>query len=154
MTAKPRVGAPRFRMAKGIATGIPMDELRRAAGCAYAPYSGFRVGAVIEDEKGVLHAGCNVECASIGLSLCAERAALGRAIAQGVTQFRRLWIYTPTPAPTRPCGACREMLSRLAPGIAVFLLCDGPVVERAALSRLLPVPRAQRKRAAAEREGR
>jgi cytidine deaminase len=112
--------------------------VREAALRAHAPYSGFRVGAILEDLKGNLYAGCNVESASIGLSLCAERAALGVALSRGAKRFKRVWIYTPTPTPTRPCGACREMLLRCAGGIEVVLLCDGPSIVRDRLTRLLP----------------
>src|SRR5512137_2154341 len=105
----------------------PAQEARRAAARAHAPYSGFRVGALLEDADGGLHAGCNVECASFGLSICAERAALACAVARGHVRFRRIWIYTPTDEPTPPCGACRQMLAEFAPGIEILLLCDrGP----------------------------
>ena len=112
--------------------------VREIASRAHAPYSGFRVGAVLEDLDGNLHAGCNVESASIGLSLCAERAALAAAWSCGMRSFKRVWIYTPTPEPTRPCGACREMLLRCAGDMGVILLCDGESVERTRLARLLP----------------
>lgn len=105
---------------------------------AHAPYSGFRVGAVLEDIEGNLHAGCNLESASIGLSLCAERAALAAAWATGARAFRRLWVYTPTAEPTRPCGACREMLLRCGRDMEVILLCDGKRAQRTRLARLLP----------------
>jgi cytidine deaminase len=116
----------------------PAEEARHAAARAHAPYSGFRVGAILEDATGGLHAGCNVECASIGLSVCAERTALGRAITRGARNFRRIWIYTPTAAPTPPCGACRQMLAEFAPGIEVLLLCDRGPARRVSLARLLP----------------
>lgn len=112
--------------------------VRQVAARAHAPYSGFRVGAVLEDTKGNLHAGCNVESASIGLSLCAERAALAAAWSSGARAFRRLWVYTPTPKPTRPCGACREMLQRCGGDMEVILLCDGRAARRTRLARLLP----------------
>ena len=116
----------------------PEEMARRASERAYAPYSGFRVGAVLEDGNGRLHAGCNVECASIGLSLCAERVALGAALASGAKEFRRLWIYTPTRRPTPPCGACRELLRRFADDLPIIALCEGDAVLRAQLSDLLP----------------
>jgi cytidine deaminase len=111
---------------------------REVALRAHAPYSGFRVGAVLEDLSGNLHAGCNLESASIGLSLCAERAALASAWSSGNKTFKRIWIYTPTAEPTRPCGACREMLLRCAGDMEVILLCEGESVERTRLARLLP----------------
>jgi len=93
-----------------------------------------------------LHVGCNVECASIGLSLCAERAALGLALARGARSFRRLWIYTPTAKPTPPCGGCRELLSKIAPELRVILVCDGPAVKRTEMTRLLPAAHPGRRR--------
>lgn len=119
---------------------------RRAAGNAHAPYSGFRVGAVLEDSDGGLHPGCNVECASFGLSICAERTALAAAIARGRRRFRRIWIYTPTADPTPPCGACREMLSVFAPEIEVVLLCDRASAQTVSLRRLLPGARGRTRR--------
>ena len=116
----------------------PVELARRAAARAYAPYSGFRVGAVLEDREGRLHPGCNVECASISLSICAERAAMGLALSRGCGGFRALWIYTPTSSPTPPCGACRELLSRLAPGLTLVLLADDARPRRTSPDRLLP----------------
>jgi cytidine deaminase len=116
----------------------PVAEARLVAGRAHAPYSGFRVGAVIEDGAGRLHVGCNVECASLGLSICAERSALGAAIARGSRGFRRIWIYTPTPRTTPPCGACRAMLAAIAPRIEIVLVCDRGVSRPIPLARLLP----------------
>jgi cytidine deaminase len=124
----------------------PAGAARRAAGNAHAPYSGFRVGAVLEDSDGGLHPGCNVECASIGLSICAERAALAVAIRRGRRRFRTIWIYTPTAKPTPPCGACREMLSALAPQIEVVLLCDRTPPQTVALTGLLPGARGRSRR--------
>lgn len=109
-----------------------------AAARAYAPYSGFRVGAVLEDSEGRLHPGCNIESSSLGLSLCAERTALGLALAAGAVGFTRIWIYTPTAKATTPCGACRDLLSRFAPRLTVRLLCDGGRARTLALDRLLP----------------
>ena len=121
-----------------------MNQVKRllceVAARAHAPYSGFRVAAVLETRGGDLHAGCNFECASIGLSLCAERAALGIATTAGATALTRLWVYTPTSKPTRPCGACREMLLRCVGDLEVILLCDGDSIVRTRLARLLPGP--------------
>jgi len=113
-------------------------EAIQAAARAYAPYSGFRVGAVLEDATGRLQAGCNIECASIGISLCAERVALGLALARGARRFRRIWIYTPTQRSTPPCGACRDLLSRVADDMTVVLLCDGNPPKRMKLKSLMP----------------
>lgn len=118
---------------------------KQAAERAHAPYSGFRVGAVLEDDKGGYHAGCNVECASIGLSLCAERVALGAAVAGGAARFTRLWIYTATRRPTPPCGACREMLRRFSDDISIIMVCDGGAPVRVRMGALLPAARAPRR---------
>lgn len=77
---------------------------------AHAPYSHFRVGAALEDEKGHIFAGCNVENATYGLSVCAERVALFKALSEGARLFRRIAVVAETDVLTPPCGACRQML--------------------------------------------
>src|SRR5579862_3717916 len=77
---------------------------------AHAPYSNFRVGAALEDSSGRVHSGCNVENATYGLTLCAERVAVFKAISEGARQFRRIAIAADTEAMTPPCGACRQIL--------------------------------------------
>ena len=79
---------------------------------AFAPYSHFRVGAAIEDAEGRVHTGCNVENATLGLTICAERVAVFKAISEGVKpgQFRRVAIAADTDILTPPCGACRQIL--------------------------------------------
>lgn len=86
---------------------------RAAARHAYAPYSHYPVGAALLGANGVIYTGCNVENASYGLTLCAERNALFHAIAQGCRDFRALALVTPRPA--TPCGACRQVLAEFCP---------------------------------------
>ena len=109
---------------------------------AYAPYSSFRVGAAVlaRDASGVEHVftGCNVENASYGLTLCAERAAAAAAVPAGARDLIVIGISTATKAPTPPCGACRQFLVELAPALRVLIACEGASVCVTSLDRLLP----------------
>ena len=83
---------------------------RQAMTNAYAPYSGYSVGAALESEDGRTHAGCNVESASSPAGLCAERSALAAAVGAGQRQFRRIAICCSDERPAAPCGVCRQAL--------------------------------------------
>jgi cytidine deaminase len=88
---------------------------------AFAPYSGFRVGAALGAESGTVIAGCNVESASYGLTICAERVALVKAVSDGHTRFLRIAVVADTVELTPPCGACRQLLWEFAPDATVIL---------------------------------
>lgn len=111
---------------------------KSAASSAYAPYSGFRVGAAIWTDRG-LFTGANVENASYGLSNCAERTAIFAAVAAGARRLYRVAVYTPTPTPTAPCGACRQVIFEFG-GEDASVDChgDGPAEISTTCGALLP----------------
>jgi cytidine deaminase len=118
------------------------NELKAAARAvsrhAYCPYSRFPVGAAVLTEAGDVFAGCNVENASYGLTVCAERSALFQMVARGGGRLRAVAVYTPTPTPTAPCGACRQVANEFGPDAEFLSFCDGSGVLRKRLSELLP----------------
>jgi cytidine deaminase len=116
------------------------DGARLGAERAYCPYSHFRVGAAVLTDDGRISWGGNVENASYGLTICAERNAVFQAVAQsaGPTIIRAVVIYTPTPEPTAPCGACRQVINEFGPDAEVRSICDGPAELRFRLAELLP----------------
>lgn len=110
---------------------------REAMRNAWAPYSEFRVGAAIEAADGRVFVGCNVESASYGVTICAERMALGAAVAAGARSLRRLAVTTEVDPPAAPCGACRQLLAEF--GLNLEVIAAGPTSERRwTLAALLP----------------
>lgn len=110
---------------------------REAMRNAWAPYSEFHVGAAIEAEDGRVFVGCNVESASYGLTICAERMALGAAVAAGARALRRIAVTTEVDPPAAPCGACRQLLAEF--GLKLEVIAVGPSTERRwTLGALLP----------------
>ncbi|HEX3744081.1 MAG TPA: cytidine deaminase [Bryobacteraceae bacterium] len=89
---------------------------------AFAPYSRFLVGAAVEDAAGAIHTGCNVENATYGLTVCAERVAIFKAISEGVRKFRRVAVAADTQILTPPCGACRQILWEFCGDVPVTLV--------------------------------
>jgi cytidine deaminase len=111
---------------------------REAAAASYSPYSKFPVGAAVLTGSGKVFTGCNVENASYGLCNCAERTAIFTAAAAGERQIRAVAVYTPTPAATSPCGACRQVINEFGPKALIIGVCDGPGRFETTLSKLLP----------------
>jgi len=105
---------------------------------AHAPYSHFRVGAALEDASGRVHSGCNVENATYGLTLCAERVAVYKAISEGARTFQRIAIAADTEALTPPCGACRQILWEFCGDIEIMLLNPRGKTETLQLKDLFP----------------
>ncbi|MBU6429623.1 MAG: cytidine deaminase [Cyanobacteria bacterium REEB65] len=115
-----------------------LEHARRAMSRAYAPYSSFKVGAALLTANGAIVTGCNVENASYGLTLCAERVAMGAAIAAGHRDFSAIAILSSHAAPCTPCGACRQVLAEFAPDLRVILEQPDGQIWEIALGELLP----------------
>ena len=114
-----------------------VQRARDAMKNAWAPYSSFHVGAAIEAADGRVYVGCNVESASYGLTICAERMALGAAVAGGARKLMRVVVTTEVDPPAAPCGACRQLLAEF--GLNLEVLSVGPSTERRwTLAQLLP----------------
>jgi cytidine deaminase len=107
---------------------------------AFAPFSKFKVGAAIEDESGQIHTGCNVESATYGLTLCAERVAVFKAISEGIRRFRRVAVAADTDALTPPCGACRQVLWEFCGDVEIVLVNPRGKIETYRLKELFPKP--------------
>lgn len=106
---------------------------------AYAPYSTFKVGAALLFEDGSLEVGCNVENASYGLAICAERVAMTTAVAKGKTGVAGVAVVTDMKDPGAPCGACRQFLSEFNGEMAIILANDKGNVTKTTLADLLPM---------------
>lgn len=111
---------------------------RQAAAAAYAPYSKFRVGAAVLTAAGRIFTGCNVENVSYGLACCAERTAVFKAVAGGARKITAVAVYTPTPKPTLPCGACRQVIHEFGPKAVILCACRSREPIETTLDQLLP----------------
>jgi cytidine deaminase len=107
---------------------------------AFAPYSKFKVGAAVEDSEGRIHTGCNVENATYGLTICAERVAIFKAISEGARKFRRVAIAADTETLTPPCGACRQILWEFCGDVELTLVNPRGKTETYHLKELFPKP--------------
>lgn len=117
-----------------------VDAARAARERALADYSGFKVGAALETDAGVIVTGCNIENATYGLTLCAERVAMFKALSEGHRAFRVIVVVADTERPTPPCGPCRQILWEFAGDVEVVLANLQTIVARHRMSELLPHP--------------
>jgi cytidine deaminase len=113
---------------------------RRARRRARAAYSGFKVGAALQTSTGAIITGCNIENATYGLTICAERVAMFKALSEGHRRFTRVVVVADTAEPTPPCGACRQILWEFGGDLEVILANLRRETGRHALSALLPLP--------------
>ena len=111
---------------------------RSMRGKAYAPYSGYTVGAALLGKNGRVYRGCNVENASYGLTVCAERSAFFQAVADGCRKFAALAVATPDGG--SPCGACLQVAREFGPGLPILLLAASGKPREAVLEDFLPRP--------------
>jgi cytidine deaminase len=119
--------------------GQLLDAARTASSRAYAPYSGYHVGAAVLTASGAVYTGCNVENATYGATLCAERVALAKMVSEGARDPVALAIFTSSEPLAMPCGICRQAMVELAEELTIVV--GGPQsVERTTLSALLPAP--------------
>jgi cytidine deaminase len=107
---------------------------------AFAPFSQFKVGAAMEDANGGIHTGCNVENATYGLTMCAERVAVFKAISEGARRFKRIAVAADTEVLTPPCGACRQILWEFCGDIEIVLANPRGKTETWRLKELFPRP--------------
>ena len=107
---------------------------------ALCQYSGFAVGAAIEDSDGKIWSGCNIENSTFGLTVCAERVAIWKALSEGVRDFRAVAVVTGASEPTPPCGACRQILWQFARDVPIVSATIGGQRKRYRLSEIFPEP--------------
>ena len=119
---------------------VLIGQARQVRQRAAAPYSNFLVGAALETDDGKIFTGCNVENASYGLTICAERVAVFKAVSEGRGSFTRIAVVADTESLTPPCGACRQVLWEVCGDIEVVLANLGDPVETMKLADLLPRP--------------
>ncbi|MGB9703955.1 MAG: cytidine deaminase [Pyrobaculum sp.] len=114
-----------------------IERAKEVIGNAYAPYSKFRVAAVVKTKSGKIYTGVNIENASYGLTVCAERVAVFKAVSEGDRDIEAVVVYTDTEEPTPPCGACRQVIAEFNPNALIIMASRKKVVE-SNLSQLLP----------------
>jgi cytidine deaminase len=123
-----------------IETSALVDAARKVRLNAHAPYSGFKVGAALQTPEGRIITGCNVENATYGLTICAERVAIVKAISEGERRFSRIAVVADTNAPTPPCGACRQILWEFGGDLEIISANLREVLGVYHMADLLPLP--------------
>jgi cytidine deaminase len=113
---------------------------RRAREHAVADFSRFKVGAALETDTGEIITGCNIENATYGLTMCAERVAIFKALSEGKHSFTRIAVVADTSSPTPPCGACRQIIWEFCGDLPVVLANLSSIVATHQMSDLLPLP--------------
>jgi cytidine deaminase len=116
-----------------------LDQARRARERAYAPYSNFTVGAAVLTAAGEIFSGCNIENASLGATICAERVAIFAAVAAGHRDLTALAVVAGTAEPVAPCGLCRQVLAEFSPDCRVIMANNAGHIRLANLKELLPL---------------
>ena len=117
-----------------------VEAAREARQRAFAPYSTFKVGAALEAADGTIITGCNIENSTYGLTVCAERVAVFKAVSEGRRTFKRIAVVADTQAPTPPCGPCRQILWEFCGDIEVILANLTDETGRYQMKDLLPLP--------------
>lgn len=115
-----------------------IEAAKAARERAHAPFSKFKVGAALEDKRGVIFTGCNIENASYGLTICAERVAIFKAISEGASKLKRIAVVADTQQLTPPCGACRQIIWEFMGDTELILLNLAGRVENVRLSTIFP----------------
>ncbi|WP_317929003.1 cytidine deaminase [Halioxenophilus sp. WMMB6] len=121
---------------------MDIDLLKQAArdtaAKSYSPYSRFPVAVAFYNDEGEMFTGVNVENASYGLAICAERNAICSAVTAGSRTINTLVVYTPTQEPTPPCGACRQFIREFSNSATIISICDSDLELQASIAELLP----------------
>lgn len=116
-----------------------LKEAKKAREKAYAPYSNFSVGAALLGDDGRIFHGCNIENASFGMTNCAERTAIFKAVSEGVKNFKAIMVVADTENPVSPCGACRQvMVEFCSPNMPVYLANINGEIKQTTVGKLLP----------------
>ena len=115
-----------------------IDSAKNVRQNAYAKFSGFEVGAALLTKNGSIITGCNVENSSFSLTICAERAAVFKAVSEGETEFEAIAVFSQSSPPARPCGACRQVLFQFNPDLEILCVNSSGAKDKFILSDLLP----------------